>query len=96
MSILTRTLPIAQARERRKIADGRCGLFQWPVLRGEYCDSYSRGKPGTDSKDVSPSQPKNLHMSQGKNHCSDCEYFFAGSNPPQPSRAEALYRIGGY
>lgn len=59
------------------MAGYRCMMFGgYPVTSGQVCDSFERGKPGTENANARYQKPHNLHVSAGKNHCRECTYYW--------------------
>lgn len=56
----------------------KCMMFGgYPVTSGQVCDSFERGRPGTE-KDAKAKyeRPHHLHESSGSNHCRECTYYW--------------------
>ena len=55
----------------------KCMMFGgYPVTSGQYCDSFERGKPGTENAGALYQEPHHLHVSNGNNHCRECTYYW--------------------
>jgi hypothetical protein len=55
----------------------KCLLFGgYPVTSGQVCDSFERGKPGTEKSNKPYEKPHHLHGSTGRNHCKECTYYW--------------------
>jgi hypothetical protein len=58
----------------------RCMKFGgYPVTAGQVCDSFERGKAGTERDRTPYEKPHHLHESAGANSCKVCVYYWANS-----------------
>ena len=80
------------------MAGYRCEMFGgYPVESGQVCDSFERGKPGTE-KDAGAKyeRPHHLHESTGTNHCRQCTYYWSDETYKiSAGRAEHIRRQAG-